>query len=222
VLRERFDQGLKQMQQGRYQASLDIFSDILEEDPRARGSLLMSGLINNRLLRFGEASRFFDRFLTLEPDHVSGNLGALKAYQSSGRTAEATAIRNRVLDLWRHRDDPRFEVMISFEREVRALPSGSILSIQEAFPGKGSYQWKAILMDREPETIHRVLEWKVADATQRELMEYTPEDPALWILGEPIYEDGELQSYKVRTIHRGSLSYERAVAEVLPVLALTQ
>ncbi len=209
-LRTRFLEGKKLVDQRRFLPALDIFKQILAEDPQARGSLLMSGLSYNQLLLFSKASEYFERFLALEPDHVAGNMGALKAYQSSGQLDKALVVREKLLELQREGKDPRFKILLSFEREARQLPSGKVVSVQEAFPDKEAYTWKLLLLEKDLKSINRSIDWKRADAAQKEIMGAAKEDE-LWILGEPIYESGELKEYKVRKIHTGELSYPQAV-----------
>jgi len=209
-LREKFLEGKKLVDQKRFLPALDIFKGILNEDPKARGSLLMSALTYNQLLMFTTASELFDRFLALEPDHVAGNMGALKAYQSSGKIEKALQARTHLLKLQRQGKDPRFQILLSFERQVKKLPGGEVISVQEAFPGKQGFVWKLLLLGEKMTSIERTIEWKRADPAQKEIMgvDATSE---LWILGEPLYQSGELEEYKVRKIHTGPLGYDQAV-----------
>lgn len=209
-LRERFLQGKQLVDQKRYLAALDIFKSILQEDPQARGSLLMSGLAYNQLHMFSTASDHFERFLELEPDHLAGNMGALKAYQSSGKSEQALRVRKKLLELQRAGKNPRFQILLSFEREVRKLPNGKIISVQEAFPGKEMYVWKLLLLKKDMTSIDRAIEWKQADSDQKEIMGMDHGEE-LWILGEPVYQSGELKEYKIRKMHTGPLSYPQAV-----------
>ncbi|MEM6886046.1 MAG: hypothetical protein AAF571_13545 [Verrucomicrobiota bacterium] len=217
-LREQFLKGKELVDQKRFLGALDIFKTILSEDPQARGSLLMSGLTYNQLLMFSNASEYFDRFLVLEPNHVAGNMGALKAYQSAGLKDKAARARTKLLQLQREGQDPRFKILLSYEREVRKLPNEQVISVQEAFPDKESFIWKLLLLKNKMTMIERAIEWKRADDSQKEIMgvELTTE---LWILGEPIYQSGELKEYKIRKIHTGPLLYEQAAQMGFDILA---
>lgn len=220
-LRQRFLEGKALVDRKRFLPALDIFKEILAEDPQARGSLLMSALTYNQLLMFATASEFFDRFLLLEPNHVAGNMGALKAYQSAGREDKARQARTKLLELQREGKDPRFQILLSFEREVRKLPSEQVISVQEAFPGKEGFIWKLLLLKKGMTSIERAIEWKKADAAQKEIMGVDAASE-LWVLGEPIYQSGELKEYRVRKVHSGSLAYDQAVQIGYDVLAGTE
>ncbi len=219
-LRQRFLEGKQLVDQKRFLPALDIFKKILAEDPQARGSLLMSALTYNQLLMFTTASEHFDRFLALEPNHVAGNMGGLKAYQSTGQKEKAEQVRAKLLELQSEGKDPRFQILLSYEREVRKLPNEKVISIQEAFPGKESFVWKLLLLKKGMTSIERAIDWKKADAAQKEIMgvEATTE---LWLLGEPIYQSGELKEYKIRKIHTGPLTYDQAVQMGYDILAGT-
>jgi len=217
-LRERFLQGKKLVDQKRFLSGLDIFKEILKEDTQARGSLLMSALTYNQVLMFTTASEYFDRFLALEPDHVAGNMGALKAYQSAGQKGKAIKIRTKLLELQSEGKDPRFDILLSYEREARKLPNEQVVSVQEAFPGKETFVWKLLLLKKGMTSIERSIEWKQADTSQKEIMGVDAASE-LWILGEPVYQSGELKEYKVRKIHTGPLSYGQAVQFGFDILA---
>ena len=150
-LREQFLKGKQLVDQKRFLPALEIFKDILKEDAEARGSLLMSGLTYNQLHMFTTAAEYFDRFLALEPNHVAGNMGGLKAYQSSGQQEKAAKSRATLLELQSKGEDPRFKILLSYEREVRKLPSEKVVSIQEAFPGKETFVWKLHLPEERSE-----------------------------------------------------------------------
>lgn len=218
-LKERFDAAQEQVSAGNFEAALQEFHAILAIDPKARGSLLMSGLVHNRLYQFDQAVAFFERFLALEPDHVSGSLGALKAWQSSGQTEKAEATRKRILAFQRSGKDPRLARMLNFEREARRLADGRAISVLEMFPGESGIVWKLVLLGPDLKAIQKRLQWKQADSQQREVMGAGKDDPPLWILGETVYSEEGLAEYKVRQLHSGSLTYaqavERGVAELL-------
>ena len=64
-------------------------------------------------------------------------------------------------------------------------------------------------LKKDLKLIERTIDWKKADASQKEIMEVDAATE-LWILGEPIYQAGELKEYKIRKIHTGPLSYQQA------------
>jgi len=210
-LKERFDAARQLVTEEKFEEALRRFEGILEVDPNARGSLLMSGLVHNRLYQFDRAALFFDRFLALEPEHVSGALGALKAYQSSGQEEKADLLRDRVMAFRREGVDPRLSRMLNFEREARRLDDGRAISVLEMFPGNTSGTWKLVLMGKDLKQILRRMEWKLADSSELALMGMGPDDPPLWILGEPLYDKEGLSDYKIRKFHEGSLDYRQAV-----------
>jgi tetratricopeptide (TPR) repeat protein len=218
-LRQRFLAGKELVEKKRFLPALQIFEEILQVDPQARGSLLMSGLTYNQLQVFDKASSFFERFLLLEPDNLSGNLGALKAYQSSGKNEQALAVRDKILELKRLDQDPRFKILLSFEREVRQMPSGQTVSVQEAYPGTETetFAWKVLLLKKGMTSIDRAVEWKRATVAEKKLLEMGADQP-LWFLSEPVFAGGELKEVKVRKIHQGELDYSQAVDIAVEIL----
>ena len=219
-LRQRFLEGKALVDQKRFLPALSIFKEILSEDPQARGSLLMSGLAYNQLLMFTTAAEYFDQFLGLEPDHLAGNMGGLKAYQSAGQKVKAEQTRSKLLELQSQGKDPRFQILLSYEREVRQRPDEQVVSVQESFPNRESFVWKLLLLKKGMTTIDRTIEWKRGDSAQKEIMAVDAATD-LWILGEPIYQSGELHEYKIRKIHTGPLTYEQAVEIGYELLAGT-
>ncbi|MGF1678415.1 MAG: hypothetical protein ACFCUX_04380 [Candidatus Methylacidiphilales bacterium] len=215
----RFEKGRLMAEQDRVAEALEIFSAILLEDPQARGSLLMSGLCYNRLHAYESAVPFFERFLKLQPDHVSGTLGAIKALQSSGRTDRAEAL---IETLYRLRDegtDPRLKAMLSFEREAVPQANQTSVSILQSFPDHKGYAWRILVLDVSGKRITRQVEWKEGGNMERQMMELQP-DESLWILGETIFNaDLEVKDYKIHQIMRRKPDYPSAVKAALDILS---
>jgi tetratricopeptide (TPR) repeat protein len=101
-LRLRYQRGCVLEQQGRWSESLQVFQNILREEPEARGSLLMASIVLNKMARYQEAIDYLERFRKLEPDDFRGISHLIQAKQGlkdesavAQLKAELLALKNR-------------------------------------------------------------------------------------------------------------------------------
>ena len=209
--KSRFADGVRQVEQGKFTEALAVFDGILAEDPEARGSLLMSGIALNHLGRWEEADRRLTRFLSLQPNHVTGTLAAVQARQGLGKTAEADRFRDQLRRLRREGKDARLNAMKSFERERELRPNGAIWVVLETFQPEGTDAvWAMLALDAGRKQTRR-LEWAPVppDSGQKG-----------YVLGEPIYQDGTLVRYKIHRLAADLPTYDAARTALAEVMAV--
>jgi tetratricopeptide (TPR) repeat protein len=220
-LRERFKEGYALFEEGQYRKALTIFDSILEADPEARGSLFLSGMSYLQLMEFEPAVAYFDRFLKLEPEHVSGLIGAIKVNQSLGNEEAVRYYRQALLRLKSQQADRRLGVMINYEREIISLGRGMRLSILETFPDvESSVRYQAVQILGKK--VIRRLEWILAEGPVRQAVEALYSDHK----GKPIYVLAETggpatsgeNDYKMHDVAFESLNYDFARKAFLKVL----
>jgi tetratricopeptide (TPR) repeat protein len=220
-LRQRFEEGCKLVEQNRLESALEVFAEILREDGKARGSLLMSGLVENQRFRFVEAAGFFERFLQLEPNHEQGLIGAVKAFQGAGRESEGEAYRLR---LWRLRQTAKSEklkVMASYERERIALDGGGWISVQEYFEeGDLKPRWAWLKMRDEKVIARRLQLNRLPEAEAKGLREVNAAlaPGPVFVLSEAVYEGGEFQRTQIHRIISGAAPYAEVRAAALAIV----
>lgn len=220
-LRQRFEEGCKLVTQNRIEPALEIFAGILREDPEARGSLLMSGIVLNQQRRFAESAPIFERFAKLEPDHEQGLIGAVKAFQSTDRTAEAEPYRLRLFQLRKLGKSEKLKVMASYEREVIVQKDGHWISVQEYFD-EADFQPKwAYLWMKDEKTIGRRLQLNLMPESEAKAVRSG--NPSfgpgkVYALSEAIYEGGEFKRTKIHRLVPGNTPYDGVKKMALEVL----
>ena len=221
-LRQRFEQGCALVAQNRLEAALEIFAGILREDPEARGSLLMSGLVENQRFRFAEAASFFERFVRLEPSHEQGLMGWIKALHGAGRMEEAEPVRLRLIGLRQSGKSAKLQVMASYEREVVPLPGGGWVSVQEYFDeAEMKPRWAWLKMEGGQAMGRRLQLVRLPESEARALRDSYPALAAgpVFALSEPVYEGGEFRRTKIHRFVPGAAGYAEVRAMALAVLA---
>jgi tetratricopeptide (TPR) repeat protein len=136
ALRSKFQEGRQLIEQGKPAEALAVFESILKEDERARGSLSHAGYANLLLGRPAEALRHLDRFRALEPNHVTGLVWSIQAYQALGQTTQAEKLRAELAGL-RHSSNPPKDIAgkLLFPRERISRPDGITIISDYFEPG---------------------------------------------------------------------------------------
>jgi tetratricopeptide (TPR) repeat protein len=206
----RFQSGVRLVEKGQFEDSLKVFESILEEDANARGSLLMSGVANNHLLRWKEAVEFLEKFLKMQPDHVTGMLAAVQAHQGNGNTDRASYYRDRLKALRAQGKDQRLSLMKNFERERVGQADGGLVILLETFQQEaGEPVYVAVQLSPEKRILRR-LEWAPAP----------PESGQQgYVLGEPLYEKEVIVRYKIHDLRPTLPGYLEAKQAMVDVLA---
>lgn len=221
-LRERFAEGRGHFDAGRYRQALSVFSAILAEDSQARGSLFLAATSHLQLDEFEEAAPLFDRFLRLEPRHLSGLIGAVKSHQHLGNDDQVARYRRVLLAMKAEGSDPRLEIMLNYERERIPVAAGATISIQEFFPAEDQREvFSGVLI--EGKTAQRKVEWVLAQGTEEEaLRDLYPQAGALplFVLGETPPSGDALSDYALHDVHWGRLDFDRAREGILKVLSV--
>ena len=221
-LRQRFEDGCKLVSQNRAEPALEIFSGILREDPEARGSLLMSGIVLNQQRRFAEAVPFFQHFTRLEPDHEQGLIGMVKACQSSDRESEAEPYRLHLFQLRQSGKSAKLKVMASYEREVIPRNDGRWVSVQEYFDEADLRPKWAYLLLKDEKTIARRLQLNLLPESEAKIARTNNASfgpGKIYALSEAIYEGGEFKRSKIHRLVSGGTSYAEAKKLALEVFA---
>lgn len=200
--RLRFKQGVSLLKAGKQQEAFETFQSILEEDPYARGSLFLSGVILNQRFQFKEAGTYFERFLKLEPRHAAGLIGAVKAFQGIGDRDKVTLYLGKLNTLKNGGQDPRLNQMKSFEREIIPLKGGQYVSVQEFFTYKISKMdniWSYVLMKKDA-PVNRKLEFIPAPPEETKRIRLgNPNVKGVFLLSESILDaNGSVQDVKIR------------------------
>ncbi|MDX6766646.1 MAG: hypothetical protein SFU85_07640 [Candidatus Methylacidiphilales bacterium] len=221
--RQRFEAGCKLAADQRIDAALETFAAILAEDPQARGSLLMSGLLLNQQYRFADATTFFSRFAQLEPDHEQGLIGAVKAFHGAGRAEEAEPYRLRLRQLRQLGKSEKLNVMASYEREIIPQTDGRWVSVQEYFEEADLRPKWSFLLLKDEKTIHRRLQLnRMPEGESKIAREANPSfaPGPVYALSEAIYEGGEFKRSKIHRLVSGNIPYSEVRKMALEVLAV--
>lgn len=219
-LQARFKQGYALFEAGQYRKALATFESIRKADPDARGSLLLSGMAHLQLFEFAESADCFRRFLQLEPAHVSGLVGGIKAHQAIGDEEAVEKYRQALFRLKSTQADPRLEVMLNYEREMISLGGGLRLSILETFPGvESSVLYQALVL--RGKAVVRRLEWIRAEGPVRKAVEALHPDRShqtIFVLAETGGDSDGGDDYKMHEVAFESLDYSRARQAFLKVV----
>jgi hypothetical protein len=221
-LRQRFEEGCGLVAQNRLEPALEVFAGILREDAEARGSLLMSGLVENRRFRFAEAAGFFERFARLEPAHEQGLMGWIKALHGAGRAADAEPVRLRLIQLRQSGKSAKLRVMASYEREVVPLAGGGWISVQEYFDdAEMKPRWAWLRMKGEPVVERRLQLVRLPEAEAKTLRASNAAlaPGPVFALSEPVYEGGEFRRTKIHRFVSGAAGYAEVRGLALDLLA---
>jgi len=204
----RFQQGATLAQEGKSNEALAIFTKILSEDPEARGSLLMSGLVHLRKFQFAEALGFIERFRKLEPDHEAGLIGMIKIQQGLGDVAAVEPLRLQLQALRAAGKNPRLQAMWSYEREVLPYKKDYTISVQENLEEQaGRFVWAYVVLDSK-NVILRRLEWT----------KVTMQGATNYALGETKLVNGLTNDYKIHRLVKELPDYSKAKSIALEIL----
>ncbi|MCS7063374.1 MAG: tetratricopeptide repeat protein [Methylacidiphilales bacterium] len=136
-LRMRYDRGRMLDEQGRWSEALQVFLGILREAPEARGSLLMAGIVLNKMARYSEAVAYLERFRKLEPQDFRGVTHLIQARQGLKDEAAVAALRAELVEM--RKRQPAQEGLagaLSYRRERIPLSQqegGAYMAILEFF-----------------------------------------------------------------------------------------
>ncbi|TLZ50462.1 MAG: tetratricopeptide repeat protein [Methanobacteriota archaeon] len=86
---EQLDQGSKLYSEGKLDAALEVFDEILEREPTNVPALLAGAAVLVRLGRGDEALRQYDQILSLDPRDAKALAGRARLYEAEGRWAQA-------------------------------------------------------------------------------------------------------------------------------------
>jgi len=206
--KKRYQEGVVLEKDGKRDEALAVFSKILEEDPGARGSLLMSGLIHIRKGDCGAALPLLQKFQQLEPDHEGGLIAMIKAHQALGNTEQVELFRRKLLSDRSSGKSSRLKLMLSYEREVILQKDGTTISVQENLDeSPGRFIWAYVVLDSK-NVMQRRLEWTRIKAP----------GGAQYVLGEPKTERGLTNQYKVHRLFNEQPDYSKARGLALAIL----
>lgn len=193
-LKTRFARGKALAEDGKFTEALKIFKGILNEDPHAKGSLFMAGVMSNQLYQFGAAADYLDQFLKLEPQHTAGLINAVKANQSLDNDAKVDLYRERLLERRRLKADPVLNLMESYERQRIALKDGGYLSILETFEPSGKDPVYTLL--RMSAGLRIVSKEELAKAPA----DGAPEMKGNYLWAEPHYKKEIMERYEIKKV----------------------
>ena len=124
---EPFEEGQLRLELGRILALRDLASEALGEleaaqrlAPNLIETGLLSGLVQARLGRFGEAEQTFRALLAIRPTFVPARLGLAEALQLQGRCTDAIAVLEEGLRL-----SPSDRGLTQVQRKIRSACSQS-------------------------------------------------------------------------------------------------
>lgn len=132
-LKAQFIKGRELLDAGKPLEALEKFNAILEEEPKAPGSLMMAAMINMNLARFSKAIELLNRFRVLQPEDPRGLLMSIQAHQALKETKKAEAL---VKDMKRLRATGKVKGVLEapfFVRERVRRPDGSMVVVNEFF-----------------------------------------------------------------------------------------
>jgi tetratricopeptide (TPR) repeat protein len=136
-LRLRYQRGCTLDQQGRWSEALQVFQGILKEEPQARGSLLMAGIVLNKMARYTEAVEHLEKFRKLEPADFRGIVHLIQAKQALKDEAAVAELKAELIKL---RNTPPLQEglagSLSYRRERIPLSTeegGPYMAILEFF-----------------------------------------------------------------------------------------
>jgi len=194
ALKARFATGKDMAEKGEFKNALKVFRGILDEDPNARGSLFMSGVMCNQLYDYAAAADYLERFLTLEPQHTAGLINAIKANQGLDNTAKVEQYRTRLFERRRLAVDPVLNLMENYERQRIPLKDGGYLSIQEAFNPHGEEAVYIVLRLNQAQKV--VSKEEVAKAPANA----GPEMKGSYLWAEPHYKGDVIERYEIKKV----------------------
>jgi tetratricopeptide (TPR) repeat protein len=204
----RFQKGVALEKQGLRDEALAVFTQILAEDPQARGSLLMSGLIHLKQGQAKKALDFLEKFQQLEPTHEGGLIAMIKVHQSLGQMEQVERYRKKMLEERNSKKNPLLAQLLSYEREVVPLADGNSLSILENLEqGPERFIWSYVVLDKK-NTVLRRLEWTRIKASTS--MQYA--------LGEAKLQNGLTDQYKIHRLLNEEPDYLKARELALTLL----
>ena len=132
-LRTKFNEGRKLLDEGKALEALEIFNAVLEEEPKARGSLMMAAIINMNLARFSKAVELLNRFRSLEPNDPNGISMLIQAHQALGNSKDAEAMIKQLKQLRATGGVPGLSEEDMFLRERVSRPDRSTVDIMEFY-----------------------------------------------------------------------------------------
>lgn len=132
-LKAKFNQGRQLLDEGKGLEALEVFNAILEEEPKARGSLMMAAIVNMNLARFSKAVELLNRFRALEPNDPNGVTMLIQAQQALGNSAKAEEMIRQLKQLRATGVVPALSQEDMFLRERVSRPDRSTVDIMEFY-----------------------------------------------------------------------------------------
>jgi tetratricopeptide (TPR) repeat protein len=205
-------QGNKCMAQGAYLQAIDIFSDLLELDPRHAIALNNKGTALSKLSRFQEAEKYFRSAIKVRPDFVDAynNLGMVLRWR--GYFVDSESSLRRALKLNPSQMDARINLGITLAMLNRFREATGhlkkVLKVRprnaEALFGIGQIAGMEGRFDESEKTLKRALEvnpkMPAAWAALSGLRKMTPSDDAWLRSAEEIAASG-IPPMEAATLH---------------------
>ncbi len=99
ALGKRFGEGIRLAKEGRHEAALKIYQEIVQDAPRASDVFFMMGISLRKLERYVQAARQLERALSLDPANHMIHLNLGIAQQNLNRLKDAQRSYQRAIDL---------------------------------------------------------------------------------------------------------------------------
>lgn len=211
IWKKRYQEGAALEKQGKLDEALAVFTEILSQDPEARGSLFMSGVILIRTFQFQEALPFMLRFRNLEPLDIRGTISLIKIYQALGDSAQVNLLRQSLVAERAEGKNPRLNQLLSYERELIPLKNKRTLSVQDNLdPSPTRFTWAYVLLDSQHRIIRRL-----------ELTKVQAPNAVQYALAEVKSDQGRTSDYKILALMDQLPDYATARAKAVEILQTT-
>jgi hypothetical protein len=132
-LTQRFQSGVKFVNDGKPQEALDVFLGIIKEEPKARGSLFYAAVISLQLGQADAADGYISRFRELAPTDFRGLIVMIQVNQALRRSVKVEALRKELLTLRGSSNIPGLTDARSYTRERINGDKGTFVNIAEFF-----------------------------------------------------------------------------------------
>lgn len=211
IWKKRYQEGAALEKQGKLDEALAVFTEILSQDPDARGSLFKSGVILIRKFQFQEALPFMLRFKKLEPQDVRGTIALIKIYQSLGDSEQVNLLRQSLVTERAGGKNPRLNQMLSYERELIPMKNNRTLSVQDNLdPSPTRFTWAYVLLDSKNVILRRL-----------ELTRVQAPNAVQYALAEVKSDQGRTSNYKILSLLDQLPDYLTARAKAVEILQAT-
>jgi len=132
-LKSKYMAGSKLLEEGKPMEALELFNEVLEAEPKARGSLVKAAVCNLQLARYSKAIDLLNRFRALEPNDPNGLVMLIPAYEAINKSKEAEEMVNELKKLRASGTVPALSQEDFFLRERIIRPDGSRIELMEAY-----------------------------------------------------------------------------------------